>query len=63
MLNAIVERCAGIDVGKRELAVTLMTGASDKEPMVETRLFATPVHRRGIKGRGGWAISTSRRIE
>ncbi|OUC14894.1 MAG: hypothetical protein B0A82_09770 [Alkalinema sp. CACIAM 70d] len=44
MLNAIEERCAGIDVGKREIAVTIMTGAAQEEPCVETRLFGTTNH-------------------
>lgn len=41
MLNAIEERCAGIDLGKRELAVTLMTGPANEDPVIETRLFGT----------------------
>ena len=41
MLTSIEERCAGIDVGKRELAVTVMTGPAHEDPVVETRLFGT----------------------
>lgn len=41
MLTGIEERCAGIDVGKRELAVTVMTGPAQEDPVVETRLFGT----------------------
>jgi transposase len=41
MLTAIEERCAGIDVGKREVAVTVMIGAAHEDPAVETRLFGT----------------------
>jgi transposase len=41
MIAAIVERCAGIDVGKSELAVCLMVGAAADEPQVEYRRFLT----------------------
>lgn len=41
MIHAIVERCAGIDVGKRGLAVCLMIGAADQEPTVEFRDYGT----------------------
>jgi transposase len=41
MIPAIVERCAGIDVGKSEVAVCLMTGAAAAEPRVEYRNFKT----------------------
>jgi transposase len=39
MIRAVIERCAGIDVGKRELAVTVLTGAADVEPEAETRVY------------------------
>jgi hypothetical protein len=29
MIAAVIERCAGIDVGKKVLAVCIMTGAAD----------------------------------
>jgi transposase len=41
MIPAIVERCAGIDVGKTFLTVCLLTGPADGEPKVETRKFGT----------------------
>ena len=41
MINAVVERCAGIDVPKKTLDVCRMTGAADKEPEIELRLFGT----------------------
>lgn len=41
MIPAVLERCAGIDVGKKFLIVCLMTGAADKEPSSETRRFET----------------------
>jgi len=41
MIPAILERCAGIDVGKSEVAVCLMTGPAAAEPRVEYRDFKT----------------------
>ena len=41
MICAAVERCAGIDVGKRFLAVCVMCGALSEEPHVERRRFGT----------------------
>jgi len=41
MICAAIERCAGIDVGKKFLAVCIMTGALDAEPRVERRRFGT----------------------
>jgi transposase len=40
-MKAVVERCAGIDVAKKTLNVCVMTGAADREPEVELRLFGT----------------------
>ena len=42
-LPVITERCAGIDVGKRGLAVALATGPADKEATIETRWYGTTV--------------------
>ena len=41
MICAAVERCAGIDVGKRFLAVCVMCGPLKEEPRVERRRFGT----------------------
>lgn len=41
MICAAVERCAGIDVGKKFLAVCVMIGALDSEPRVERRRVGT----------------------
>jgi transposase len=41
MICAAIERCAGIDVGKRFLAVCVMTGPLDGEARVERRRFGT----------------------
>ena len=42
-IPAIHERCAGIDIGKRELAVTLIVGPADAEGEVKHRLVGTTV--------------------
>lgn len=41
MIEAIMERCAGIDVGKKFLVVCLMVGPLESEPTVELRKFGT----------------------
>jgi hypothetical protein len=41
MIPAVIERCAGIDVGKTFLTVCLLTGPADGEPKAETRKFGT----------------------
>lgn len=41
MIPAVIERCAGIDVGKTFLTVCLLTGPADGEPKVETRKVGT----------------------
>lgn len=41
MIHAEIERCAGIDVGKQRLAVTIMVGPLAGEPRVEYRDFGT----------------------
>src|SRR5215207_3368202 len=42
-IPAVEERCAGIDVGKRELAVAVITGPADQDGEVKTRAFGTTV--------------------
>ena len=42
-IPAVIERCAGIDIGKRELAVAVIAGPADQEGEVKTRAFATTV--------------------
>jgi transposase len=42
-IPVVTERCAGIDVGKRGLAVARLTGPVDKEGLIETRWFGTTV--------------------
>jgi transposase len=41
VIAAAIERCAGIDVGKRFLAVCVMVGPLEGEPQVEIRKFGT----------------------
>jgi transposase len=43
MINAAIERCAGIDVHKKFLAVCIMVGPLDAEPHVERRRYGTTV--------------------
>jgi len=43
MIEAVIERCAGIDVGKKFLIVCVMTGPLEAEPKTEIRKFGTIV--------------------
>jgi transposase len=40
-MRAIIERCAGIDVGKTFVTVCVLIGAADMEPSSEKRMFGT----------------------
>jgi transposase len=42
-IPAVREYCAGIDVGKRGLAIAVMTGPADKEAAIQTRWTGTTV--------------------
>ena len=42
-MGKLIERCAGIDIGKRFLLCCVMTGAAHEEPRSETRRFDTTV--------------------
>jgi transposase len=42
-IPAVIERCAGIDIGKKEIAVAVITGPADQDGEVKTRAFATTV--------------------
>ncbi len=44
MIPAVIERCAGIDVGKKFLAVCVMTGSAQEEAQAEVRKFGTVRH-------------------
>jgi len=41
MISAVIERCAGIDVGKKFLAVCVMTGPAQENPSAELQKFGT----------------------
>jgi transposase len=41
VIPAVIERCAGIDVGKKFLAVCVMTGPANEEAKAEVRKFGT----------------------
>jgi hypothetical protein len=43
MIEAIVERCADIDVGKKFVLVCVMTGGAKDEPHTQIRKFGTIV--------------------
>jgi len=43
MLEVKVENCAGIDVGKKFVAVCVLTGPVDRKPAEEVRRFGTSV--------------------
>jgi transposase len=43
MIAAVIERCAGIDVGKKFLAVCIMVGPLEGERRIEIRRFGTTV--------------------
>jgi transposase len=41
MMAALIERCAGLDVGKKSVSVCLMIGPADQEPQTEIRTYGT----------------------
>jgi transposase len=43
MIAAVIERCAGIDVGKKEIVVCVMAGPANGEARSEIRTFGTTV--------------------
>jgi transposase len=53
-IPAVRERCAGIDVGKRGLAVAVLKGPADKEAEIETRWFGTTVP--ALESLSGWLV-------
>src|SRR3954468_22095749 len=53
-IPAVIERCAGIDIGKRELAVAVIVGPADQDGEVETRAFGTTVP--ALEGLKQWLI-------
>jgi transposase len=51
---AVIERCAGIDIGKRELAVVVIAGPADQDGEVKARTFGTTVP--ALEELRGWLI-------
>ncbi len=43
MFEALLERCAGIDVGKKFVVVCVMTGGAKDEPRTQIKKFGTIV--------------------
>jgi transposase len=43
MIEVVLERCAGIDVGKRYVVACLLTGSSTESPRVEKRQYEATV--------------------
>ena len=43
MIEAVIERCAGIDVGKKFVVVCLTVGSLESKPRTELRKFGTIV--------------------
>jgi len=39
MIAAVIERCAGSDVGKKTISVCLMIGPADQDPQTEIRTY------------------------
>jgi len=50
MIEAILERCAGIDVGKKFVVVCVMTGGAKDEPHTQIKKFGTVVAATNRKG-------------
>jgi transposase len=56
MLEVKVENCAGIDVGKKFLAVCVLTGPADRKPAAEVRRFGTSV--KELERLRAWLVET-----
>ena len=41
MISAAIERCAGVDVGEKFLAVCILVGPLEGEPRMEKRRYGT----------------------
>jgi len=55
MLEVKAERCAGIDVGRKFLAVCVMTGPANQKPKVEVRRFGTNVKECRVRSCSYWS--------
>src|SRR5437667_4938538 len=56
MLEVKVENCAGIDVGKKFLAVCVLTGPADRKPAAEVRRIGTSV--KELERLRAWLVET-----
>ena len=56
MLEVKVENCAGIDVGKKSLAVCVLTGPADRKPAAEVRRIGTSV--KELERLRAWLVET-----
>ncbi|HEY6341620.1 MAG TPA: hypothetical protein VIY49_09020 [Bryobacteraceae bacterium] len=54
MMAAVIERCAGIDIGKKFIVVCVMTGPADGEARSEIRDFGTTVAE--LQNARGWIL-------
>src|SRR5216683_4157807 len=59
-MRKFLECCAGIDIGKREITVTILTGSVEVEPVQQTQTFGTTVQElnRGLEWLLAHACST-----
>jgi transposase len=55
MISAVIESCAGIDVGKKELSVCVMTGPAKGEARYEIRTYGTTVGQ--LKEMRAWLVA------
>ena len=58
MISAALERCAGIDVGKKFLAVCILIGPLEGEPRMEKRRYGTTMQSWGSY-ENGYAVRAS----
>jgi hypothetical protein len=60
MMDAVIERCAGIDVGKKFILVCTLCGPSNEAPQIEIRTYGTPHTRSKLWSHGcmSWAVDT-----
>jgi transposase len=56
MLEVKVDNCAGIDVGKKFLAVCVLVGPADRKPVAEVRRFGTSV--KELERLRAWLVET-----
>jgi transposase len=56
-MKKFLEICGGIDVGKREIAVTILKGPTTAEPTADTRIFGTTTP--ALQQCLGWLLSES----